>query len=51
MINQFNCVVNRFELTKNDFINRDNNNLDIEKELEYIENYPETNIKVEDYIL
>ena len=51
MINNSGAVVNNFILLKNDFLKRKNNNLDIEKELKFIEDYPETKDKVDSIIL
>ena len=51
MISNSGAVVNNFILVKNDFLNRKNNNIDIEKELKFIENYPETTDKVDSFIL
>ena len=37
-------------MNKNDFLNRKNNNIDIEKELKFIKNYPEITDKVDSFI-
>ena len=50
MINRYDAIVNKFELFKSDFENR-HNPINIERELHCIEATPETNIRVEDYIL
>ena len=50
MINRYDAIVNRFELFKSDFENR-HNSINIERELRRIEIAPETNIRVEGYIL
>ena len=51
VINNKGAIINIFKLNKNDFLNRKNNNLDIEKELKFIENYPETTDKVDSFVL
>ena len=51
MINNNGAIINIFELDKNGFENRANNHIDIEKELQFIENFPESSEKVSDYIL
>lgn len=51
VINNKGAIINIFKLNKENFLNRKNNNLDIEKELKFIENYPETIDKVDSFIL
>ena len=50
VINNKGTIINIFRLNKNDFLNRKNNNIDIEKELKFIKNYPETTDKVDSFI-
>ena len=51
MRNSTGAIVNRFELTREDFLNRKNYDIDIEKELKYIKDFPESDILIEDYAL